>query len=742
MTPLPIPQGRRGRRSAAVALIIGAIAALMLPSAAFAQSGSPDLGRAFDQGAGNSNGQFSRADCPRYASEDGDGQRICTGQVVSFDGTILDVDVTLPDSSRGGEEGHPIIAMLHGFGGNKREWESTTNEGDGADKWHWNSHWFAEQHGYYVITYTARGFKTDPRAHETTCVPPRGVEPIPVAPYEPCTPGGSSDVKNDAESAIRLKHRNREIKDTQWLAALVAKAFEDANPRRVAVTGGSYGGGESWTQASEARWTFPNRCTQGDHAKRPAECRGENAPSFGSPLKVLDLQVAVPKYGWTDLAYSLAPNGHPGPYKEAPDAGETEDPAANCDVDQSAENDPCYSSSTGHPEDDLGRGNPFGIIKESYVDFFYQRGHDPTRVNEPGFHPDEADKWYAALNVAPGEPYDTNPVAPDARRGLTEERSSYYQDEGWKAQRNGRKVAIFGIQGWTDDLFTAVEVFRQYKYLKDLDPKWPVELELADVGHPRAENRPETWRRLNQRAFGFLESHIGGSHEETTTVASHPTVCNNASEGHPNPNDPDQRLTAQTPEGLSQGKLSVTYKAQTPTVLTSAIADPNGATTDPLADVLVPGDCPVPAGPAPYTGMSEALEQSRLYVGLGSVTVPYTTFVGASAPPTGQIDARVYDVTPAGKQVMISRGAYRINVPPDEPSGELRIPLFGNQYHLQPGHKLRLDLTQVDAPFLRPSNVFSSITFGPPTLTLPTRSAGTVVVGGDRTNAADTGTSG
>ncbi len=722
------------RRSIA-ALIVGTIAALILPSGTFAQSGLPDLGQAFDRGAGNGNGSFTLADCPRYPSEDGDGQRICTGQVVSFDGTVLDVDLTLPDSSRGGQDGHPIIAMLHGFGGNKREWESTNNEGDGGDKWHWNSHWFAEQHGYYVLTYTARGFRTDPRAHPTTCTPPEG-EPIPTAPYEPCTPSGSSDVKNDAESAVRLKHRDKEIKDTQWLAALVAKTFENANPRRTAVTGGSYGGGESWTQASQSQWTFPNECTQSDRTKRPAECRAPDNPSppdFKSPLKVLDLQVAVPKYGWTDLAYSLAPNGHPGPYRA---------PAENCDVVQSAENDPCYSSSTGHPEDELGRGNPLGVLKESYVDFFYQRGHDPARTNEPGFHPAEADTWYEALNLAPGEPYDTNPVAPDARRGLTEERSSYYQDKQWKAQcgydeqrkacGDKRKVAIFGIQGWTDDLFTAVEVFRQYKYLKDLDRRWPVELELADVGHPRAENRPETWRRLNQRAFGFVQSHIGGSHDDITTVASHPTVCANAREGHPDPNDPDQRLTAQTPEGLSEGKLSINYK--TGGALTWFMGDGNGASTDPLLDTRVRGDCPVPVGPAPYTAVSEPLKEARLYVGLGSVSVPYV-FEGQ----TGQLDTRIYDVTPDGEQVLISRGAYRINVPPDEQgapdqAGELRIPLFGNQYHLLPGHKLRLDLTQVDAPFLRPSNVPSAIQFGPPTLTLPTRQANTTELGGERTD--------
>jgi hypothetical protein len=42
---------------------------------------------------------------------------------------------------------------------------------------------------------------------------------------------------------------------------------------------------------------------------------------------------------------------------------------------------------------------------------------------------------------------------------------------------------------------------------------------------------------------------------------------------------------------------------------------------------------------------------------------------------------------------------------------------------MAPGHKLRLDLTQVDSPFLRANNQPSSITFSPPKLVLPTREA-------------------
>jgi hypothetical protein len=82
--------------------------------------------------------------------------------------------------------------------------------------------------------------------------------------------------------------------------------------------------------------------------------------------------------------------------------------------------------------------------------------------------------------------------------------------------------------------------------------------------------------------------------------------------------------------------------------------------------------------------------------------------------------------------VLITRGTYRLDVQGgyDTPSGQIRIPLFGNQYDFPVGHKIRLDLTQQDTPYLRISNVPSTIVFGSPTLTLPTRQSGTTALAG------------
>jgi dienelactone hydrolase len=593
------------------------------------------------------------------------GVRICSGQVPSFDGTPLDADLSFPTTGSGAARSHPLIVLLHGFGNDKHEWESTTDQADNADKWHWNSHWFAT-HGYYVLAYTARGFST-----------------APAQSYEPATPAGSSRLTSPS-ATIHLKSREFEVRDTQWLAALAAMALPDLDRGRVAVSGGSYGGGESWLLASQAEWTFPH--------------------SVVTALPVLNLQVAVPKYPWTDLAYSLFPNGHGG----GPSGADL------------------YESAQGQPT--TGLGNPIGIDKFSYSNALFAIGNSSgtfeqgTTTTPSSEGPINLVTWFGRM-VDVGEPYETpsgqdaDPIVVQIRRGLTLFRGSYYQLQNWQAQVGRREVAVFSVSGWTDDLFPPVESFRQFKELKRLDPLWPVEVGVSDIGHPRAQNPAAVWHVLNERAWRFLSNQIAGSHQQQTMVFSIPTQCT------PDASALSGEVSATTPESLGAGELLVNYAAAQTLTSDGGLADPNGPATDPL--VHAPpfpsggGGCVVSPGPAVggFSGVSAPLASAVTYVGLGYAEVPYV-FTGL----TGQLDARVWDVAPSGQTLLVSHGTYRLEVPAfDAPAGTLRLPLFGNHWRLEAGHQVRLDLTQVDQPFLRPSNVASTLTFDNPRLVLPTR---------------------
>jgi predicted acyl esterase len=198
-------------------------------------------------------------------------------------------------------------------------------------------------------------------------------------------------------------------------------------------------------------------------------------------------------------------------------------------------------------------------------------------------------------------------------------------------------------------------------------------------------------------------------------VSSEPTICSD----EPDQSTPAENITASTPEGLASGTLSITYGGGHH-VLTNpgGAVDTNGPGTDPI--VGQPG-CRTDNGSdlGGYTGYSVPLPNHTTYVGLGEVDVRVTLAAALQA----QLDARVWDVPPSGPAFLVTRGTYRIDVLNgfDRPAEDIRLPLFGNHWRLPAGHRIRLDLTQVDQPYLRPNNEPSLIAFGSPTLVLPTR---------------------
>jgi predicted acyl esterase len=89
------------------------------------------------------------------------------------------------------------------------------------------------------------------------------------------------------------------------------------------------------------------------------------------------------------------------------------------------------------------------------------------------------------------------------------------------------------------------------------------------------------------------------------------------------------------------------------------------------------------------------------------------------------IGFKLWDVRPGGGKTLVSRGAYRLSTATGDPAaGRLRTELFGNFYRLAPRHRLRLQITQDDSPYLRQDNLPSVITWSRVGLVLPTRQAG------------------
>jgi fermentation-respiration switch protein FrsA (DUF1100 family) len=202
--------------------------------------------------------------CPTI--EGGPGETL--NGVPSFDGVPLDVDVTLPPQQN--HPPYPTIVMLHGYGGEKTDFESTEPNGDGSTTYHYNNDYFARQ-GYAVINYTARGF-----GHS-------------------CGGGPTGNHSGSCgQGYIRLADTRYEARDTQYLLGLLVDEGI-VKPGAIGVTGISYGGGQSMELAYLR-----------DRIRKPG---GTFAP-WTSPSGVpLSITAAWPRWPWSDLVDSLLPNG-------------------------------------------------------------------------------------------------------------------------------------------------------------------------------------------------------------------------------------------------------------------------------------------------------------------------------------------------------------------------------------------------------------------------------------------------
>jgi poly(3-hydroxybutyrate) depolymerase len=554
--------------------------------------------------------------------------RICSGKVASFDGTQLDATLTLPARQRGRKR-LPLVVMLHGLFGSKNEHISQTRAGDGADRGteayktlRWNNVWFAAR-GYAVLTYSAR-------AH------------------------------GESGGELGLAHRQVEVRDTRHLVGLLADEALERAPlvrvarRRVGVAGGSYGGGQAWLLL-----------TTRENDSLPY---GTWATPRGRRVR---LAAVVPSFTWSDLLYTLAPNGRQL-------SGSVVDPAT--------------------------ANQPFGVGKQTLIDGFVAQGGNKLTP--------EIYRWLARFNA--GEPYDNgDPVVAEARQGLMQERSAYYQDGFFEALRGGRqrRIPVFAAQGWTDPIFHAIESLRMYQRLRQVSPKYPIGLYFGDFEHLTTLNKHADFRRWHLLGNRFLDRYLKPTRRRVLRhrlrVETAVTNCDPQSFG------PIWR--ARRWAGLTAG--SVTFELSGGQQTASPLSDQRAAGTDPVLRSLagrgcITTDAPVAPGVASW----------RLPAGNGFTLIgmPRLHLRVRAAGTDLELNSRLWDVAPDGTQTLVSRGAYRV-VAPNAAGEEVDYELFGNAWSFGAGHQLLLELTQDDSPYFRRDNFPSSAAIDGGTLTVPTR---------------------
>jgi hypothetical protein len=569
-----------------------------------------------------------------------DGVRVCHGsdngggpadlRLKSFDGVPLEIYVILPPAPTSGPDGnYPLVVQSHGWGGSAGGPNDTQFYGPTADTW--------ARQGDAVLQLTARGFG-DSCGKAT---PPTALGPC-------------------ANGYIRLDDARYEARDVQYAVGLLVDEGL-INPNAIGVTGESYGGGVSLELA-----TLNDRVMYPDGSLHPWR-----SPA-GTPLHIA---AAAPVIPWSDLVYSLMPNGR-------------------------TRDDEIVS-----PTADF---TPVGVEKLSFVSGLFALGASSGTYSTTDPQAD-LPAWYAAVSA--GEPYESNPLTPVIVDQLGQYRSPYYLLDGAYGTAREAPAPLLLANGFTDDLFPVDEAVRYVNLEHSLYPSDPVALIDGDFGHQPAQNKPGDRALLSRRIDEFLRHYLQGSAGPelgaTAFVETCPSTVPSAGPYH-----------AGSWAALHPGQVVDRFSASQ-TILSSAGNPAIAAAIDPIAGQ---GACAsvtaTDQGPGVATYRLPAATGGG-YTLLGSPTVTANLTVTGSYP---FIAARLWDVDPAtNTETLVARGVYRIDS--SSPNGIQTFQLHPGAWHFAAGHIPKLELLGQDPPYVRTSNGTFAIAVSNLRLVLPVHDA-------------------
>jgi predicted acyl esterase len=535
---------------------------------------------------------FNGNEPPVPCTVQADGTTFCTDAPRStvdspVDGVPIDVNVGLPDEAQFGEGPYPLMMLFHGYAGVKA--------GLGQMR-----PWL--ERGYATFSMTTRGFRESCGSEAS-----RNADPV-----------------GCANGYVRLIDNRFEPRDAQEFAGILA----DENlidPQRIGAVGGSYGGGMSM-----ALGALKNRKMLLDYSLVPWTSPGG---------KSMRIAATAPYMAWTDLAYSMVPNG----------------------------------STLDYVADAPYRGRP-GVMKESYFNTLYGAG-----LNAPGYYaPSGTDPtadlvgWRTLLRA--GEPYWAG--LQTLLDEFIQHHSSYYIDHSVPP------APMLMESGFTDDLFPANETIRFYNRTRTQYPDADEALFLGDIGHLRAQNKSDVQAALKAAEDAWMDHYVKGvGPKPAQGVTAYTTTCpGDVPSGGP--------YTAPDWARIAKGEVRFDSKATT-TIEPNAGSEPIAVKFNPFggdgACAQAPGaDQPGTAtyrlDPAPAGG----------YTLMGSPTV-IADF--ALQGENSQVAARLLDVAPDGQERLVARGLWR---PATGGPARQVFQLFPSGWTFAEGHMPKLELLPAD----------------------------------------------
>jgi pimeloyl-ACP methyl ester carboxylesterase len=428
------------------------------------------------------------------------------------------------------------------------------------------------------------------------------------------------------------------------------------NPDAVAVAGASYGGGQSWLALLRPLFRTPN----------------------GAPVRI---RTVVPIVTWSDLLYSLMPNGR--------------------------------------PEHSL---RPPGSLKLSYANGLYFSGIRTSPDRPYPNYPEYLIAWHAWMNAV--EPNQFDPVYRQIVDALAGYRSIWWQEEFWRAAARNR-VPVFQVQGFTDDLFPLTEAKRMLLALEAIDPQYPIASYFGDLGHPRASNKAGEVEYVLGLIRRWLDYYLRGTGSEPPHVVR--AAITRRRNSSFNPAD-----VITVPDYARLATRTISKEFGESAILINPLSDPySGFYWDPLVM-----EAARELKPHPLAQPEPALVETSLAVyrvGVDELTggsslllagQPVVSFRASTAAPRVQLNVRLLDIAPDGAKQLVTRGTYMLDAVSGGASlgtADVMIPTYGNVWESAPDHVLQLEITNLDSPYVSPSRIPSITEISGVRLDIPAR---------------------
>lgn len=326
--------------------------------------------------------------------------RVCGGErstVPSFDGTPIDITVATPNDD---DRPFPLLLTLGGWPGGKFE-------ADLLKIW--------PKRGYAALSMSNRG-------------------------------------TGDSGGFAHFMDTRYEVRDAQELIGKLVDAGI-ADPQRIGVLGGSYGGGQAL-----ALGALRNRVMKPNGKLVPWK-----SPD-GTPLSV---HVALSQVAWSDLAHALLPNGSLLDFvAAAPYQG------------------------------------PVGPLKLSSVKFIYEAGKRNGVNYGAGRDPrSNFETWFLRLTGRGGET--------PSREAIAREMSAHHSAAG--IDDSVEPAPTFMVSGFSDDLLPANQSIAHMNRIRARHPSTPVGVLINDIGHARAQNKSDDRTMAQTRELEWIDHYLGDS---------------------------------------------------------------------------------------------------------------------------------------------------------------------------------------------------------------------------------------